>query len=190
MRLPPVALHLNGYGAFSGSGGNTGFVRVAGDKEELFRLYETLEAALCDRGFGRGRGRFVPHITLGRNIVGDEGFCSSPGESFPCGRSRCLKAGANAVAYSTSRCTGSPSVDKHRREAGMHIRIVCVGKLKEPYFLAAEAEYRKRIARFAPVEVIEVADERRRKRCPTRSGGRYWRAKPGGFWNASGRMNM
>lgn len=41
----------------------------------------------------------------------------------------------------------------------MHIRIVCVGKLKDPYFLAAEAEYRKRIARFAPVEVIEVADE-------------------------------
>lgn len=78
----PFALHLNGYGAFSGSGGNTGFVRVAGDKEELFRLYETLEAALCDRGFGRGRGRFVPHITLGRNIVGDEGLCSSPGESF------------------------------------------------------------------------------------------------------------
>lgn len=42
----------------------------------------------------------------------------------------------------------------------MTIRILCVGKLKEPYFAAAEAEYLKRLRRFCTAEVAEVPDER------------------------------
>lgn len=38
------------------------------------------------------------------------------------------------------------------------IRIVSVGKMKEKYWLAAQAEYIKRLSRFASVEVIEVQD--------------------------------
>lgn len=41
----------------------------------------------------------------------------------------------------------------------MHIRILCVGKLKEDYFSAAEAEFLKRLRRFCTVELVEVADE-------------------------------
>ena len=41
----------------------------------------------------------------------------------------------------------------------MRIRIVCVGRLKEPYFLEAEAEFCRRLGRYAPTEVVEVADE-------------------------------
>lgn len=42
----------------------------------------------------------------------------------------------------------------------MTIRILCVGKLKEPYFMAAEAEFQKRLRRFCTVEIAEVPDER------------------------------
>ena len=42
----------------------------------------------------------------------------------------------------------------------MKIRIACVGKMKESYFLKAQEEYIKRLSRFAAVEVLELADER------------------------------
>lgn len=41
----------------------------------------------------------------------------------------------------------------------MNIDIVCVGKVKERYLRDAIDEYRKRLSRFAKVDVIEVADE-------------------------------
>lgn len=46
----------------------------------------------------------------------------------------------------------------------MTIRLVCVGKLAEPHFKAASAEYVKRISRYMPVEVLEVGDEPLAKR--------------------------
>ena len=42
----------------------------------------------------------------------------------------------------------------------MYIDIVCVGKVKERYLRDAIDEYRKRLSRFAKVDVIEVADEK------------------------------
>lgn len=42
----------------------------------------------------------------------------------------------------------------------MSIDIVCVGKVKERYLRDAIDEYRKRLSRFAKVDVIEVADEK------------------------------
>ena len=42
----------------------------------------------------------------------------------------------------------------------MNIDIVCVGKVKERYLRDAIDEYRKRLSRFAKVDVIEVADEK------------------------------
>ena len=38
----------------------------------------------------------------------------------------------------------------------MKINIVCVGKIKEKYFLDAIGEYKKRLSRFANLLVIEV----------------------------------
>ncbi len=38
----------------------------------------------------------------------------------------------------------------------MRINIVCVGKIKEKYFLDAIAEYQKRLSRFATISIIEV----------------------------------
>ena len=66
----PFTLKLGGYGQFTHGGGRTGFVHVTGDTEELFRIHETLESALSDRGLGRGRGRLQPHITLARALSG------------------------------------------------------------------------------------------------------------------------
>ena len=40
----------------------------------------------------------------------------------------------------------------------MKISVVCVGKLKEPYWRDAVNEYRKRIEGYAKVEIIEVND--------------------------------
>ena len=42
----------------------------------------------------------------------------------------------------------------------MNIDIVCVGKVKERYLRDAIDEYRKRLSRFAKVDVIEVGDEK------------------------------
>ncbi len=42
----------------------------------------------------------------------------------------------------------------------MKIRIICVGKLKEAFYRDACAEYRKRLTRYAEVEIAEVADEK------------------------------
>lgn len=41
----------------------------------------------------------------------------------------------------------------------LHIRIVCVGKLKEKYFREAESEYAKRLKRYCDLKILEVKDE-------------------------------
>ena len=42
----------------------------------------------------------------------------------------------------------------------MTVKLICVGKLKERFYTDACKEFTKRLARYASVEVIEVADER------------------------------
>ena len=42
----------------------------------------------------------------------------------------------------------------------MKIRIICVGRLKEKFYTDAVNEFRKRLGRFAEVEITELADER------------------------------
>ena len=38
------------------------------------------------------------------------------------------------------------------------IKIICVGKLKEKYFLDAEKEYLKRLGKYTKLEIIELPD--------------------------------
>ncbi len=40
------------------------------------------------------------------------------------------------------------------------IHLICVGKLKEPYFQAAAAEYIKRLGPFCRLTVDEVSERR------------------------------
>lgn len=70
----------------------------------------------------------------------------------------------------------------------MNIRIICVGKLKEPFWKQACLEYEKRLARYCTLEVVEVADEstpetlseKQRQAALKREGDRILRAlKPG-----------
>jgi 23S rRNA (pseudouridine1915-N3)-methyltransferase len=42
----------------------------------------------------------------------------------------------------------------------MNIRIICVGKIKEKYFVQGISEYLKRLSRYAKVEIMEVEDEK------------------------------
>lgn len=42
----------------------------------------------------------------------------------------------------------------------MLIKIICVGKIKEKYFIMAIEEYKKRLLAYATVEFIEVQDEK------------------------------
>lgn len=39
------------------------------------------------------------------------------------------------------------------------IKLICVGKLKEKYYMAAQAEYKKMLSRFADVDITEVPDQ-------------------------------
>ena len=42
----------------------------------------------------------------------------------------------------------------------MKVSIICVGKLKEKFYAEAVGEYKKRISRFAELEIVELPDER------------------------------
>lgn len=71
--MRPMPLTLLGYERFSGGkGGHTGVALIGDPAGELKRLYELLDGALSELGFPRGRSKFIPHVTLGRNISGDE----------------------------------------------------------------------------------------------------------------------
>ncbi len=41
----------------------------------------------------------------------------------------------------------------------LNITVVCVGKIKEKYFVSAIDEYKKRLGRFCKFEIVEVKDE-------------------------------
>ena len=45
----------------------------------------------------------------------------------------------------------------------MKITILTVGKIKEKYLRDAIAEYSKRLSRYAKLEIIEVADGKKRR---------------------------
>ncbi len=42
----------------------------------------------------------------------------------------------------------------------MKITILCVGKIKESFFRCAIDEYKKRLSRFAKIDIIELKDEK------------------------------
>ena len=42
----------------------------------------------------------------------------------------------------------------------LKINIICVGKIKEKYWIDAIAEYSKRLSRYVTLNIIEVADEK------------------------------
>ncbi len=42
----------------------------------------------------------------------------------------------------------------------LKISLICVGKIKEKYWIEAIAEYSKRLSRYCKLSVIEVADEK------------------------------
>ncbi|MGX8721100.1 MAG: 23S rRNA (pseudouridine(1915)-N(3))-methyltransferase RlmH, partial [Eubacteriales bacterium] len=42
----------------------------------------------------------------------------------------------------------------------LHIRVVCVGRLKERFYTDALAEYEKRLSPFCRLEVVELPEER------------------------------
>ncbi len=42
----------------------------------------------------------------------------------------------------------------------MNIRILCVGKLKDKFYIEAAAEYSKRLGRYCQIEICEAPDEK------------------------------
>ena len=40
------------------------------------------------------------------------------------------------------------------------VTVLCVGRLKEPFYEAAAAEYAKRLGRFCKLEIVELAEQR------------------------------
>ena len=72
--IRPFVLRPEKYGFFEKGERErkTSFISVGGDLEELSILREVLESSLASNGFSRDYHRFVPHITLGRNVEHDE----------------------------------------------------------------------------------------------------------------------
>ena len=42
----------------------------------------------------------------------------------------------------------------------MRITVLCVGKIKEKYFVQGIEEYAKRLSRYCKLEIVEVPDEK------------------------------
>ena len=79
----PFLLRLGAIDYFAHSGTRTCVLNVGGETQEFFRIHETLEEALLDRGFVRGRGKPTPHITLARAIEHRDGLTVPvPNEAF------------------------------------------------------------------------------------------------------------
>jgi len=79
--IRPFSLRFSSCGSFSG--GKTVFLSVVCDNTEIHCLYESLDFALGERGFTRNRDHLIPHITLGRNMCGFDGFeWRSPERAF------------------------------------------------------------------------------------------------------------
>ena len=53
----------------------------------------------------------------------------------------------------------------------MNIRLICVGKIKEKYLVQGISEYKKRLSRYAKLEIIEVQDEKAPESLPCRRTG-------------------
>ena len=44
----------------------------------------------------------------------------------------------------------------------MKIALICIGKLREPFFKDAAGEYVKRIRKFVPIDIMEIEDDENR----------------------------
>lgn len=42
----------------------------------------------------------------------------------------------------------------------IHIKIICIGKIKEKYLKDAILEYSKRLSKYCKLEIIEINDEK------------------------------
>lgn len=72
--IRPFRIKLGKYGFFDKASRDkrTALTLIEGDLDELGVLRETLEAALGSRGFPGEHRKFIPHITIGRNVEQDE----------------------------------------------------------------------------------------------------------------------
>lgn len=79
----PFPLKLGAYGSFTHGGARTSYLGVDGELSELHRIHQMLESALWEQGFNGGKGRLVPHITLGRGVEhGDISQLRTPNTPF------------------------------------------------------------------------------------------------------------
>ena len=79
----PFLLKLGEIGHFTHGGARTSYIEVTGELGEFYRIHSTLEDALLDRGFVRGRQKPVPHITLARAVEFDPALrLTVPRDSF------------------------------------------------------------------------------------------------------------
>ena len=58
----------------------------------------------------------------------------------------------------------------------MNIRILAVGSIKESFYKEAVAEFKKRLTRYASLEIIEVKDEKTvEKACNRRAKVKFYK---------------
>ena len=58
------------------------------------------------------------------------------------------------------------------------VTVLCVGKLKERFYLEAAAEYAKRLSRYCKLELLELPRSGCRRTPPPLRSGRPWSGRP------------
>lgn len=64
----PFTLKTGAYGCFDHGGARTSYLKVEGELQELYRIHQVLETGLWEQGFCKGKGRLIPHVTVGRAV--------------------------------------------------------------------------------------------------------------------------
>lgn len=73
LRAAPFELRAGGYGRFTRPGGDIWWIAVE-ESAPLAALHRSLTAALASEGLPPERRPFTPHLTLGREVVTEEGL--------------------------------------------------------------------------------------------------------------------
>jgi 23S rRNA (pseudouridine1915-N3)-methyltransferase len=67
----------------------------------------------------------------------------------------------------------------------LHVKLICVGRLREPHYIAACREYEKRLTPLCRLETLEIPEEPERPGALEREGERLIAAIPAGAYTVA-----
>ena len=133
---------------------DTGYVT-----DEAADILEGVDLAVLEANHDIETLRSGPYpYYLKQRILGAQGHLARHGAN--CRRTGSLRRRCLASAVCGSQGLPGPSPHREQEVRMQKVTILCVGKLKEKFYIDAAAEYVKRLSRFCKLELVELPEER------------------------------